>query len=87
MELCRNTSPFAFGQISSGRSPYSQSMERAIAIIAVDADGADGILVTFSDGTVAGYVVEELLALRPQREFSRARRCRPLQLETRPLSR
>ena len=62
-------------------------MERAIAIIAVDADGADGILVTFSDGTVAGYVVEELLALRPQREFSRAKRCRPLQLETRPLSR
>ncbi|MGA3047887.1 MAG: hypothetical protein ABSD67_14750 [Terracidiphilus sp.] len=26
------------------------------------------MIVTFSDGTIAGYVVEELLELRPQRE-------------------
>jgi hypothetical protein len=32
------------------------------------ADGPDGILVTFSDGTIAGYVAEELIALRPIRE-------------------
>jgi len=31
-------------------------------------DGVDGLLVTFSDGTTGGYVVEELLALRPVRE-------------------
>ena len=31
-------------------------------------DGKDGVFVTFSDGTKAGYVVEELLELRPKRE-------------------
>jgi len=31
-------------------------------------DGKDGVFVTFSDGTSAGYVVEELLELRPKRE-------------------
>lgn len=31
-------------------------------------DGDDGVIVTFSDGTTAGYVVEELLELRPARE-------------------
>jgi hypothetical protein len=31
-------------------------------------DSEDGLIVTFSDGTVAGYVVEELLELRPCRE-------------------
>ena len=39
-----------------------------IEIIDVQKDGVDGILVSFSDGTVAGYVVEELLELRPERE-------------------
>jgi hypothetical protein len=39
-----------------------------IAIVKVEQDGKDGLLVTFSDGTTAGYVVEELLKLRPIRE-------------------
>jgi hypothetical protein len=37
-------------------------------ILKVEQDSHDGLLVTFSDGTIAGYVVEELLALRPGRE-------------------
>jgi hypothetical protein len=36
-------------------------------IINVEKDDPDGI-VTFSDGTVGAYVVEELLDLRPYRE-------------------
>jgi hypothetical protein len=43
-------------------------MHEAIQIIAVEMDGTDGLIVTFSDGTIAGYVVEELLELRPRRE-------------------
>jgi hypothetical protein len=39
-----------------------------IEIVKVKLDGKDGILVTFSDGTIAGYVVEELLDIRPIRE-------------------
>jgi hypothetical protein len=37
-------------------------------ILKVEKDGPDGLIVTFSDGTKAGYVVEELLTLRPHRE-------------------
>ncbi len=37
-------------------------------IIRVEQEGEDGVLVTFSDNTIAGYVVEELLELRPLRE-------------------
>jgi hypothetical protein len=37
-------------------------------IHAVEQDGSDGLLVTFSDGTTAGYVAEELLSMRPIRE-------------------
>ncbi len=40
----------------------------AIRIVKSEQEGDDGIFVTFSDGTVAGYVVEELVALRPARE-------------------
>jgi hypothetical protein len=40
----------------------------AIEIVKVEQEGADGVLLTFSDGTIAGYVVEELLELRPVRE-------------------
>jgi hypothetical protein len=40
-------------------------------IVNVEQDGTDGILVTFSDGTIAGYVVEELIELRPVREKTR----------------
>jgi hypothetical protein len=39
-----------------------------IRISSVEQDGGDGIIVTFSDGTIGGYVVEELLALRPIRD-------------------
>ena len=37
-------------------------------IIEVELDNDDGVLVTFSDETIAGYVVEELLSLRPYRD-------------------
>jgi hypothetical protein len=39
----------------------------AIGIFKVEQE-EDGILVTFSDGTIAGYVTEELLEWRPNRE-------------------
>jgi hypothetical protein len=38
------------------------------SIIAATRDGDDGLIVTFSDGTISGYVAEELLDLRPYRE-------------------
>ncbi len=43
-------------------------MTNAITILKVEVDGEDGVIVTFSDGTEDGYVVEELLLLRPIRE-------------------
>lgn len=43
-----------------------------ISIVKVEQNGMDGVLVTFSDGTIAGYVVEELLELRPIREKAEA---------------
>lgn len=43
-------------------------MNREIQILAVELDGQDGLVVTFSDGTTGGYVIEELLVLRPIRE-------------------
>jgi len=43
-------------------------MAKNIKILSVELEEDDGLLVTFSDGTVAGYVVEELLELRPHRE-------------------
>ena len=43
-------------------------MKADIQILAVELDGHDGVVVTFSDGTTGGYVVEELLHLRPVRE-------------------
>jgi hypothetical protein len=39
-----------------------------LEILSAEKDGKDGVLVRFSDGTIAGYVVEELLRLRPVRE-------------------
>ena len=45
-------------------------MVAPIQILAVKRDGDDGLVVTFSDGTAAGYVVEELLTLRPKRELA-----------------
>jgi len=43
-------------------------MTEPVRILAAELDGKDGVFVTFSDGTSAGYVVEELLRLRPKRE-------------------
>jgi hypothetical protein len=44
------------------------NMSGEIHILMVEQDGKDGLIVTFSDGTTCGYVVEELLELRPIRE-------------------
>jgi len=46
-------------------------METGIQILAIELDGTDGIIITFSDGTSGGYVVEELLEMRPIRERAR----------------
>jgi len=43
--------------------------DKTTHILKVDKDGEDGLIVTFSDGTTAGYVIEELLRLRPLREL------------------
>ena len=43
-------------------------MAMTTCISTIEKDGYDGLIVTFSDGTTAGYVVEELLMLRPVRE-------------------
>ena len=45
-----------------------------VRLLAVELDGDDGLVVTFSDGTTGGYVVEELLELRPIRERVRVRK-------------
>jgi hypothetical protein len=41
-----------------------------IQILTVEKDNGDGLIATFSDGTTAGYVAEELLELRPNRELT-----------------
>ena len=46
----------------------SRRMKAEIQLLAVELDGQDGLVVTFSDGTTGGYVIEELLELRPIRE-------------------
>jgi hypothetical protein len=43
-------------------------MANLVTISDVVKDGEDGLIVTFSDGTTGGYVVEELLLLRPVRQ-------------------
>jgi hypothetical protein len=47
---------------------YTFPMVEPIRILTVELEDGDGLLVTFSDGTIAGYVAEELLELRPFRE-------------------
>jgi hypothetical protein len=42
-------------------------MVKKIHVVQVEKGGEDGVVVTFSDGTVAGYDVEELLSIRPIR--------------------
>jgi len=49
-------------------------MNGEIQILAVELDGHDGLVVTFSDGTTGGYVAEELLELRPVRERVKIKR-------------
>ena len=56
------------GQPAIHSKCHSLQMNGEIQILAVELDGKDGLVVTFSDGTTGGYVVEELLALRPIRE-------------------
>lgn len=51
------------------QSSMVAAMAEETHILKVDKDGHDGLLITFSDGTTAGYVVEELLTLRPIREY------------------
>jgi len=41
------------------------AMTKEIKILNAEVDGEDGLIVSFSDGTIGGYVVEELLSLRP----------------------
>jgi hypothetical protein len=53
----------AMQQDSEGLQPAKE-----LRVVEVQKDGTDGILVAFSDGTVAGYVLEELIELRPFRE-------------------
>ena len=48
-----------------------------LRIMSVEQDGNEGVCVRFSDGTIAGYVVEELLELRPAREGDPQIRLRP----------
>ncbi len=43
-------------------------MTEPTRILSAQRDDGDGLIVTFSDGTTAGYVAEELLELRPYRE-------------------
>ena len=43
-------------------------MDKGITILKVEFDGEDGLIVAFSDGTTARFVVEELLLLKPIRE-------------------
>jgi hypothetical protein len=49
-------------------------MAELIRISTVEIEGEDGLIVTFSDGTTAGYVTEELLELRPFREPTESKR-------------
>jgi hypothetical protein len=53
-------------------------MAGEIRIVEVEKDGEDGLIVTFSDGTVGGCVVEELLELRPVREKAKKKKARTL---------
>ena len=52
---------------------YTNPMAEPIRILNVERDD-DGLIVTFSDGTTAGYVTEELLELRPFREPTESKR-------------
>jgi hypothetical protein len=55
-------------QMAAGQQGTLFLMASSVTILNVEKDGEDGLIVTFSDGTIGGYVVEELLQLRPIRE-------------------
>jgi hypothetical protein len=57
-----------FDQISRFIRAYPIAMTDSVKMLTVKRDDGDGLFVTFSDGTCAGYVAEELLNLRPNRE-------------------
>jgi hypothetical protein len=48
------------GQSAAWQSANLSAMDPEIYIVKVEQDGRDGVIVTFSDGTITGYVVEEL---------------------------
>jgi hypothetical protein len=43
-------------------------MDGKIRVLTFKIEDPDGMIITFSDGTTAAYLVEELLKLRPHRE-------------------
>jgi hypothetical protein len=52
-------------------------MSDSISILTTERDGDDGLILTFSDGTAAAYVVKELLELRPIRERTKTEKAKP----------
>ena len=53
---------------------YTHGMNDGIQLLAVELDGDDGVVVTFSDGTTGGYVVEELIELTARSRTTQKRR-------------
>ena len=53
---------------SRSEGAYIAHMPFPIHILTTERDGDDGLIVTFSDGTMGAYGVEELLELRPFRD-------------------
>ena len=43
-------------------------MANPITILTAEIEDPDGLILTFSDGTTAAFLVEEMLELRPYRE-------------------
>lgn len=62
--MCNN------GQGAAWQSRILRKMNDETHILRVGKYSYDGLIVMFSDGTTAGYVVEELLSLRPDRELT-----------------
>ena len=56
---------------------YSLRINSEIQILAVELDGKDGLVVTFSDGRTGGNVIEELLELRPVRDRMKIKKTIP----------
>jgi len=45
-------------------------MVTPITILTAETEDPDGLILTFSDGTTAAYLVQEMLELRPYRELT-----------------